>query len=101
MLLRQVEDGPVGKDAASALAKRVVEALSLPFFVSQEPARIGASAGIPVTELASDAVAARRHCSGRPRALRRQARRWRPLGNGPATRALRWIRRFESRIRSN
>jgi diguanylate cyclase len=40
MLLRQVEDGPAGKDAASALARRVVEALSLPFFVSQEPARM-------------------------------------------------------------
>lgn len=57
MLLRPVEDGPAGNDAASALAKRVVEALSLPFFVSHEPARIGASAGILVTELASDATA--------------------------------------------
>jgi GGDEF domain-containing protein len=54
--LRQVEDGPAGKDVASALARRVVEALSLPFFVSQEPARIGASVGILVTELASDAA---------------------------------------------
>ncbi len=56
MLLRRVDDGPAGKDAAVALARRVVEALSLPFFVSQEPARIGASAGILVTEPASEAA---------------------------------------------
>ncbi|WP_225703700.1 GGDEF domain-containing protein [Bradyrhizobium cenepequi] len=56
MLLRPVDSGPAGKDAAVALTKRVVEALSLPFFVSQQPVRIGASAGILVTELTADAA---------------------------------------------
>lgn len=52
MLLRPVDGGSAGEDAAVALAKRVVEALSLPFFLANEPARIGASAGILVTERA-------------------------------------------------
>lgn len=49
MLLSRIDDGAAGEDAALALTKRVVAALSLPFFVLNEPVRIGASAGILIT----------------------------------------------------
>ena len=54
MLLKQVESGEAGRDAALALAKEAVMALSMPFLLSDVPVVIGASAGILVT---ADALA--------------------------------------------
>jgi len=54
MLLSRIDAGPAGEDAALAVTKRVVAALSVPFYVGGEPVRIAASAGI----LISDAPAA-------------------------------------------
>jgi diguanylate cyclase (GGDEF)-like protein len=50
MLVRRVEAGQAGHDAALALTKEAVMALSMPFLVADLPVRIGASAGILVTE---------------------------------------------------
>lgn len=50
MLLKHVEDGQAGRDAALDLAREAVMVLSLPFQVSDFPVRIGASAGILMTE---------------------------------------------------
>ncbi|MGO4716754.1 diguanylate cyclase domain-containing protein [Bradyrhizobium sp. 2TAF24] len=50
MLLSRVDAGPAGEDAALAVTKRVVSALSLPFHVCGEPVRIAASAGILISE---------------------------------------------------
>ncbi|MEW6641759.1 MAG: GGDEF domain-containing protein [Pseudomonadota bacterium] len=50
MLLTCIDEGAVGTDTAQALARRVVSALSLPFFILDEPVRIGASAGILLSE---------------------------------------------------
>ncbi len=50
MLVRRVEPGQTGRDAALALTREAVMALSMPFLVADLPVRIGASAGILVTE---------------------------------------------------
>lgn len=50
MLVRRVEAGQTGRDAAVALTREAVMALSMPFLVADLPVRIGASAGILVTE---------------------------------------------------
>ena len=50
MLLREVEDGPAGHASALALTRQAVLALSMPYLLSDLPVRIGASAGILVTE---------------------------------------------------
>ncbi|WP_213771050.1 diguanylate cyclase [Bradyrhizobium sp. dw_78] len=50
MLLRSVDAGQAGRDAALALTRRAVKALSQPFLLSDVSVRIGASAGILVTE---------------------------------------------------
>ncbi len=50
MLLEPVESGEAGREAALALAREAVMALSLPFLLSDVPVLIGASAGILVTE---------------------------------------------------
>jgi diguanylate cyclase len=50
MLLKHVEDGQPGRNTALNLAREAVMALSLPFQVADFPVRIGASAGILVTE---------------------------------------------------
>lgn len=55
MLLREVEDGPAGHAAALALTRQAVLALSMPYLLSGLPVRIGASAGILVTENTSAA----------------------------------------------
>jgi diguanylate cyclase (GGDEF)-like protein len=52
MLLKQVDSGQAGRDAALALAREAVMSLSLPFQVVDFPVCIGASAGILVTEQA-------------------------------------------------
>lgn len=58
MLLGQVASGQDGRDAALALAKQAVLALSMPFQIADIPVCIGASAGILVTD---DAAAASSH----------------------------------------
>jgi diguanylate cyclase (GGDEF)-like protein len=50
MLLRRVESGAAGHEAALALTRQAVMALSMPFLVADLPVRIGASAGILVVE---------------------------------------------------
>lgn len=50
MLLRPVESGAAGHEAALALTRQAVMALSMPFLVADLPVRIGASAGILVVE---------------------------------------------------
>ncbi len=50
MLVRRVEEGQAGRDAALALTRQAVVALSMPYLVADLPVRIGASAGILVTE---------------------------------------------------
>jgi diguanylate cyclase len=50
MLLRRVEAGPAGRDTALALTRRAIKALSQPFLFSDVSVRIGASAGILVTD---------------------------------------------------
>lgn len=50
MLLRRVESGATGHEAALALTRQAVMALSMPFLVADLPVRIGASAGILVVE---------------------------------------------------
>jgi diguanylate cyclase (GGDEF)-like protein len=57
MLLKNVESGQAGRDAAQILAREAVLALSMPYLVSDVPVRIGASAGILVTEHALSASA--------------------------------------------
>jgi diguanylate cyclase (GGDEF)-like protein len=57
MLLKNVENGQAGRDAAQILAKEAVLALSMPYLVSDVPVRIGASAGILMTEHALSASA--------------------------------------------
>jgi diguanylate cyclase (GGDEF)-like protein len=57
MLLKNVENGQAGRDAAEILAKETVMALSMPYIVSDVPVLIGASAGILVTEHALSASA--------------------------------------------
>ncbi|MDB5514253.1 MAG: hypothetical protein JWQ17_1011 [Tardiphaga sp.] len=57
MLLKNVENGQAGRDAAQILAKEAVLALSMPYLVSDVPVRIGASAGIIMTEHALSASA--------------------------------------------
>jgi diguanylate cyclase len=57
MLLRFVEAGQAGRDSALLLAKDAVAALSTPFPLSDALVRIGASAGILVTERSSSALA--------------------------------------------
>jgi diguanylate cyclase (GGDEF)-like protein len=57
MLLKNVENGQAGRDAARILAKEAVLALSMPYLVSDVPVRIGASAGILMTEHALSASA--------------------------------------------
>jgi diguanylate cyclase (GGDEF)-like protein len=60
MLLKNVETGQAGRDAAQTLAREAVMALSMPYIVSDVPVLIGASAGILVTEhpLSASATAA-------------------------------------------
>lgn len=53
MLLTDVEGGEAGRDAAMALARKAVMSLSMPYLVADIPVRIGASAGILVTETES------------------------------------------------
>jgi diguanylate cyclase (GGDEF)-like protein len=50
MLLKNVESGQAGRDAAQILAREAVMALSMPYIVSDVPVLIGASAGILVTD---------------------------------------------------
>lgn len=50
MLLKDVESGDAGRDAALALAREAVMSLSMPYLIADIPIRIGASAGILVTE---------------------------------------------------
>ena len=49
MLLKSVQGGDVGRDAALSLAREAVATLSMPYVVGDIPIRIGASAGILVT----------------------------------------------------
>jgi diguanylate cyclase (GGDEF)-like protein len=56
MLLRQVAAGDAGRDAAMALAREAILALSTPFMVADYPVRIGASAGIHVTDSAASSA---------------------------------------------
>jgi len=51
MLLKQIDDGPAGGEAALALARDAVLTLSMPYLVADLPVQIGASAGILVTEI--------------------------------------------------
>ncbi|MET0443838.1 MAG: GGDEF domain-containing protein, partial [Pseudorhodoplanes sp.] len=53
MLLRQVAAGDVGRDTAMELARDAILTLSTPFMVADFPVRIGASAGIHVTDSAA------------------------------------------------
>ncbi|CAN5166871.1 hypothetical protein BH10PSE10_BH10PSE10_02790 [soil metagenome] len=53
MLLRQVESGPAGHASALALTRQAVLTLSMPYLLADLPVRIGASAGILVTENSS------------------------------------------------
>jgi diguanylate cyclase len=57
MLLRCVETGQAGRDSALLLAKEAVAALSTPFLLADALVRIGASAGILVTESSLSAPA--------------------------------------------
>lgn len=50
MLLKNVDNGQAGRDAAQILAREAVMALSMPYIVSDVPVLIGASAGILVTD---------------------------------------------------
>jgi diguanylate cyclase (GGDEF)-like protein len=52
MLLAPVATGEAGRDAALKLAQRAILTLSMPYLVSDLPVRIGASAGILVTQAA-------------------------------------------------
>ena len=57
MLLRPVGPGEAGRDAAHALAREAVMALSMPFLLTDIPVCIGASAGIIITQQAPSASA--------------------------------------------
>ena len=61
MLLREVEDGAAGHAAALALTRQAVLALSMPYLLSDLPVRIGASAGILVTENTPEDAASAAH----------------------------------------
>jgi diguanylate cyclase (GGDEF)-like protein len=50
LLLQHVHTGQTGRDEAATLARNAVAALCLPFFVSGFSLRIGASAGVMVTD---------------------------------------------------